>query len=65
MEVIDTPQGERIRLQFVMLNIGRASFIIHEARRTPWSSKNRASSVKRGCAEKTIVNGFTEIIGRI
>jgi hypothetical protein len=46
------------------LNNGRVSYIIDDAGYDAPIFENRSSSLKPGCGETTIVNGFTEMIER-
>jgi hypothetical protein len=48
----------------VSLSNGRVSYIIDDAAYDLPIFENRASSLKPGCGEKTIVNGFAEMIKR-
>lgn len=48
----------------VSLSNGRVSYIIDDAAYDAPIFENRASSLKPGCGEKTIVNGLTEMIER-
>ena len=48
----------------VSLNNGRVSYIIDDAAYDLSIFENRASSLKPGCGERTIVRGFTEMIER-
>jgi Neutral/alkaline non-lysosomal ceramidase, N-terminal len=55
-------QSPLVNTVLVSLSNGRVSYIIDDAAYDALIFENRASSLKRGCGESTIVNGFTEMI---
>jgi hypothetical protein len=57
-------QSPLLNTILVTMNNGRVSYIIDDAAYDALIFENRASSLKPGCGEKTIVDGFTEMIER-